>query len=166
MVITPHLLIGAAIGSKVKNTGWIVVLAVLSNILLDKIPHWDYPPKSLRSSVRNKNFKAILLFFLMILGDTLIGILILGIALYINPSNLNRLMFIILGILSSLILDILAGCGTLIGGINKKFQKIADLYIDFHENVIHSPKKIKKPTLLGVGSQILITLIGVLIILL
>lgn len=42
MVITPHLLVGAAIGKRVRSVWLVFVLAWLSHYLLDFLPHWDY----------------------------------------------------------------------------------------------------------------------------
>ena len=42
MIITPHLLLGAAIGSKFKQWPVIVVVSIISHFILDRIPHWDY----------------------------------------------------------------------------------------------------------------------------
>ncbi len=42
MVLTPHLLVGAALGSRIKNYWAVFVLAILSHLILDAIPHWEY----------------------------------------------------------------------------------------------------------------------------
>lgn len=42
MVITPHMLVGAAVGSKFGNPWLVFTLGLLSHYLLDALPHWDY----------------------------------------------------------------------------------------------------------------------------
>ena len=42
MIITPHMLVGAAIGARVRNIWLVFILAWLSHYLLDFLPHWDY----------------------------------------------------------------------------------------------------------------------------
>ena len=42
MVITPHMLIGAAIGSQSSNLLVAFGLGLVSHFLLDILPHWDY----------------------------------------------------------------------------------------------------------------------------
>lgn len=41
MLETPHVLLGAAIATKVANPYLAVPLALLSHFILDKIPHWN-----------------------------------------------------------------------------------------------------------------------------
>ena len=42
MILTAHILVGAAIGAKLGNPFLIVPAAYLSHILLDAFPHWEY----------------------------------------------------------------------------------------------------------------------------
>lgn len=42
MVILPHMLAGAVIGTRVRNIWLIFILSWLSHYLLDFLPHWDY----------------------------------------------------------------------------------------------------------------------------
>jgi hypothetical protein len=42
MIIIPHMLVGAAIGARVRNIWSVFVLVWLSHYLLDFLPHWDY----------------------------------------------------------------------------------------------------------------------------
>jgi len=42
MVITPHVLVGVALGTQISNPIILAVAAVMSHYLLDMIPHWDY----------------------------------------------------------------------------------------------------------------------------
>lgn len=42
MVILPHMLIGAAIGARIRKIWLVFVLAWLSHYFLDFLPHWDY----------------------------------------------------------------------------------------------------------------------------
>ena len=66
MIITPHLLVGAAIGAKTHNLGLIIILGLLSHLILDKIPHWDYGEK-LEKLPHDKFFvKNLMILFLKI----------------------------------------------------------------------------------------------------
>ena len=42
MVITPHMLVGAAIGTQFNNPWSVFILGLFSHYLLDALPHWDY----------------------------------------------------------------------------------------------------------------------------
>ena len=42
MVITPHMLVGAAVGAQSPNVWAAFIFGLLSHFLLDMLPHWDY----------------------------------------------------------------------------------------------------------------------------
>ncbi len=42
MILTPHMLVGAAIGSQVSNPWLAFCFGLLSHYLIDLLPHWDY----------------------------------------------------------------------------------------------------------------------------
>ena len=163
MIITPHLLLGAAIGAKIKNFGWIIVLALLSHALLDKIPHWDYGNKETKRFAESKSYKTLFTFFLKLLIDGLIGlIIVIPVILLKNMIKTERLIFIFFGIFVSLLPDVILGIAKL---SYQKF-KFSKSYVDFHDKFLHNPKHIKKPTVIGLGAEILISIIAILIILL
>lgn len=49
MIITPHILVGAAIGKLTGDYFWASFLALISHYLVDCIPHKEYPTKNLDS---------------------------------------------------------------------------------------------------------------------
>jgi len=42
MVFTPHMLVGAAIGSQLDNIWLAFLLSLIGHYLVDMIPHWEY----------------------------------------------------------------------------------------------------------------------------
>lgn len=56
MVLTPHILIGAAIGSQVNNAYLLIPLALASHYLLDIVPHVEYDIKTIAAGKINKKF--------------------------------------------------------------------------------------------------------------
>ncbi|MBI1755170.1 hypothetical protein HY250_04290 [Candidatus Azambacteria bacterium] len=42
MIITPHVLAGAALGTQISNPVLLAVYATISHHVLDMVPHWDY----------------------------------------------------------------------------------------------------------------------------
>jgi len=54
MILTPHLLVGAAIGSKIYSWPEIAALAIASHYLLDAIPHPQYKVRFLKSKSSRK----------------------------------------------------------------------------------------------------------------
>jgi len=163
MIITPHLLIGAAIGFKVKHFGWIIFLGIISHFFLDIIPHWDYENKEFKVFSKNKSYKSLLGFFLKIVIDSLIGLIILFFVIWQkNITNSKYLLYILIGILASLLPDIISVFNKLIP--NK--LHILKVYETFHEEIFHNPQHIKKPTFIGLGTEILTSIIAILIMLL
>jgi hypothetical protein len=51
MILTPHLLLGAAIGSKFSSPATVIILSFASHYLLDFLPHYEYDV----SVLKNKN---------------------------------------------------------------------------------------------------------------
>ena len=165
MINTPHILVGAVIGANIKHLGWIIILGLIGHFVLDKIPHWIYGRKALEGFSQNKSYKVLFVFFLQLTIDILIG---LGIVFLIiwqkNMIKPEYLIYISVGILASILPDILMGFIKLFGIESKKLSKI---YIHFHEKTCHSRKRhTKKPGLLGFGTQVLVSAIAILILML
>src|SRR3990167_9537643 len=73
MTLTPHLLLGAAIGSKIGNLPLAIVLAFLSHYLLDLIPHIEYPI----DNISKKQWRKSLPDFLRVFLDFSFGVLLI-----------------------------------------------------------------------------------------
>ncbi|MBU2264855.1 hypothetical protein KJ784_01570 [Patescibacteria group bacterium] len=73
MVISPHLLIGAAIGLKINNLWAVFILALVSHFLADKLPHWEYGSEDIKDMTKKEFF----VFILQVAADSLLGILLL-----------------------------------------------------------------------------------------
>lgn len=165
MVITPHFLIGAAIGAKIQGIGWIIILGLLSHTVIDRIPHWAYIGGVLKKFQKNKSYKTLFIFSLKLIVDGLIGLLIVASAMwYKNMIKLEYLIPVLIGAFSAILPDILLGIFKLSYIKNKKPSKN---FVDFYDNTVHHIRKhIKKPSLFGLGPQILISIIAILILLL
>lgn len=72
MILTPHLVSGALIGAKIHSFWAIMILAILSHFLLDRLPHWEYADRGLKE-MEGRYF---LIFVLKALVDLTIGLLI------------------------------------------------------------------------------------------
>lgn len=163
MILTPHIVVGAAIGAKTHNLGLIVILGILSHLILDRIPHWDYPVltgiKIFREN-KKKSLKNFSIFFKIII-DGIIGLLIvLGVLWYRNDfhqfTDFKYLFSALFGIFISTLPDIGVGFSVLFLS-NKISQKL----IDFHRNFFHYKKREDKPTFLNVSTEILIVIISI-----
>lgn len=162
MIITPHLLVGAALGAKIKNIGWLIVLVLFSHLVLDKIPHWDYGERIEKLPRDNKFKRAVFRLFLKMIIDGIIGLIIVIFVLCIkNMIKIEYLIPILIGITVSLLPDVVLGTVKL---LSHKLS-LAKKYLDAHEKFFHSPIHIFKPTLLGVGTEILISIVAILVLL-
>lgn len=164
MILAPHLLVGAAIGAKIKNIGWIIVLGFVSHLILDRIPHWDYGRKAIEKFAESKSYKTLCIFFLQLLIDGLTGlIIVIFIIWHRKMMKLEYLIPILIGMFVAILPDILLGIFKL---SYVKSKKPSRHFIDFYHKTIHHSKHIRKPTLLGLGAEILVGLIAILILLL
>jgi hypothetical protein len=161
MVLTPHLLAGAVIGAKTHNLGLIIILGLLSHLILDRIPHWDYPNSGISNFKDHRNFKNLIIDILKIVADGVIGlIIILVIALEKNdllqPKNI---IFMSLGVFFATLPDISLILSFLIFP-----EKISKKIIRFHNEFFHykRPEENEKKSL-GLILEISITLIAILV---
>ena len=158
MILTPHILVGAVIGAKTQNLGLIVVLGLIIHFIMDWIPHWDYINSGIKDFSKTKNFKALFLDFIKIAIDGLLGLLIVFLVLgqekVLNPKYF---LFILAGIIISLLPDISLGSAWYFGG------ESAEKYTNLHYKFLHYNKKEKegKITFWGIMTQILIIIVCV-----
>ena len=54
MILTPHILSGAAVASQISNPFAMVIAAMAVHHILDMIPHWDYEIHSSRRRAAQK----------------------------------------------------------------------------------------------------------------
>ena len=160
MILTPHIIIGAAIGAKTHNLGLIIILGLLSHVILDKIPHWDYTFSNILNFPRTKNFKMLTIDLIKIAIDGLIGLLIVFLILWQKKLlNFSHLPFILLGIFISVLPDIILGFLILFVP-----PHLSGKYFAFHHKYLHFKHKQKegKFTFPGLLTQILVIVITIL----
>lgn len=78
MLLTPHVLVGAAIGSDIDHAYIVAPLAAASHFVLDLIPHWD-----LRIDLANEDLER--QDILVIILDLAISAFLLLMLFYNNP---------------------------------------------------------------------------------
>lgn len=151
MILTPHLIFGAAIASKISNPFLAIPAALISHYLLDTLPHKDYYSiTNIHQKQWNKSFFDFSKVFLDIF---------LGGALILLFSDGNILLFLIA--LSAIVPDGMTLVSILISG-NKLIMRQQKFHIAM--NRIGDAELNKKiPVSLGIISQIAITLIAILL---
>ncbi len=122
MILFPHMLVGAVIGSKINNFWAIFILALISHFLFDRLPHWEYvknPSNLPREKFPFFIFKAVL--------DLTLGIIIIW---YLTSASLFH-FYIFFGAFTAILPDGL----TLLNMLTGKKIKILEKFWSFHKKV-------------------------------
>ena len=142
MILTPHLLVGAAIATRI-NLPLGLVLAFLSHYFLDFFPHLEYSIENIQRKKWKKFFPDFLKIFLDIsFGSFLIFIL-----------SENLLLALAVGFFAIL------PDGLVILGLIFP-NRLLKIHSDFHQK-IHFPKNKKAPLFWGIFSQVLVMLVAI-----
>lgn len=150
MILTPHILIGAAIGAKIGNFYLVVLFSLAAHYLTEIIPHQEYDINSLKKRMININ-KNFLIDLTKVLFDFLVGA---SLALYLS-FNQPYLNYVIVGILSATLPDFLLFLYW------QYDSKILSVLKQFHQ----APHFKNKNTLFwqGILTQVIISLVAILI---
>ena len=143
MLLTPHAMVGAAIGASTDNLTYIIILAFLSHFILDIIPHFDWGTWH-----DNKDFKLEIKDYLLVATDV-VTLLIFTIILW---DNINTNYYIFAGMFFAVLVDLIFNVP-----FWKKFTISAPIlkYIQLVHQKLHFRLK-KKYWYIGVITQIII----------
>lgn len=147
MILTVHLLTGAAIAAKVKNPFWGFLFAFLSNYLLDSLPHTEYSIEN----IREKRWKKSLFDFLKVSLDIFFGFMLI---LFFSKSSL----LIFTGAFFAILPDGLTFL-LFIFPNNKLLQK----HFEFHKNAAHFFNNKKISNFWRVFCQMTVIIIAILL---
>ena len=146
MILTPHLLLGVAIASKIEYAPLAIILAFLSHYLLDLIPHIEYSIDNIEKNQWQKSLPDILRVFL----DFSFGILLILIFSNNQPIVFVCAFFAILPDGLSL--------------LNYSFSnKILKIYSNIHQGKIHFLKHKKISISWRILSQLLVIFISIIL---
>lgn len=147
MIATPHLLIGAAIVSKIKFLPLAFLLAFLSHYFLDFIPHIDYTSKDIYENIYEKKWKKFFPDFLKVILD-------ISLALFLILIFSKNQPIIFIGAFLAILTDGL-------NFLNFVFpNKILKMHYNLHQK-IHFFENKKISIFWRIFSQILIVLIAI-----
>lgn len=148
MILTPHLIAGAAIASQTNNLFLIAIINFFSHHLLDALPHWDY-----KISFK----KRIGISLIKITADITIGVILILTAFFMSAEiNFSYLFKLFLGAFFSILPDGFQFLAFMFP--NKPFK----LYLKFHRFFSFNLKK--KFFVIGLTTQIIITITAFMII--
>lgn len=146
MILTPHLLVGAALAAKIHPLALAAILALLSHYLLDAVPHWDYSTRA----VIEKRWRNSLPVFLKIFFDFLLGIFVIFMLAKNVPLAFAGAFFAVLpDAITPLFIILFSG--------NKLLQKHHFL----HDRICHWFRGKKIPLLWKLTSQIIIAVLAI-----
>lgn len=74
MILTAHIIAGAAVASQINNPALLALAAVGTHLALDPIPHWDYEISALQQAKHNPFKKETIEAWVKILADVAIGL--------------------------------------------------------------------------------------------
>jgi len=123
MVLTPHILSGAALGANVQSPWAVAVFSIILHFLLDTLPHGDYLNKKSRLGE----------FWKVAVDLTLGFALVAGALTFKGITDENMLRNVALGILFSLLPD-----GTTFLYIWMKMKSLSPIK-KFHEKLHYHP---------------------------
>ncbi|MCX6730050.1 MAG: hypothetical protein NT058_00935 [Candidatus Portnoybacteria bacterium] len=154
MILFPHIIVGAVIGSKVNNFWLVAILGLVSHLILDQIPHWDYLTyQDVTDFKKGKKLKTILKASI----DIITGFVFLFIFICNYQLSFKQLMLIIVGIFFSVLPDFIWGLSMIFD--NKTLFK----YRNFNNKIHCKTQKEGKITFLGIFSQIAIIAVSLLL---
>ena len=145
MVLTPHILAGAALGASISNPVMAVVGAFALHFALDAIPHWDYDIYSSRKKAALK-----------VGADLVIASIIILLLIWHMPieQQIHTLIGGFFGVLPDgfLFLSFIFK--------NKYLDRFARFHNFWHWLIV--PKGTKSPFIWGFGVQIAVILLAIL----
>jgi len=160
MILIPHIIVGATIGSKLHNIWLVAILSLLSHFILDKIPHWDYI-QGMKKFLATNEFKYLIIFILKVSIDFVFGFIIVIIMFLNRTLPSDSLKYILVGAVFAILPDIILGISILF----KKYS-FSQKYFAFHKKYLQfkqEKEKEGKITFLGLFSQIVIIAISLLL---
>jgi len=101
MLLTPHILVGAAVASKFSNPLLGLLFAFLSHFLLDRIPHWEYSAEALKQ-IRTRGIRYCMPILLRVFMDVSLGFIILTLAVVFSTNRLSPEIVLIGGFFGAL----------------------------------------------------------------
>ncbi len=148
MIITPHILAGAAIGSASRSYWLVAILALLSHFIFDVIPHAEYDLPALKRKIKGRGM---LFFDLAKIGvDFSIGFLII----IFLTKNYADLSYILTGMFFGILPDIFSFLGFVFD-----FRFLKTLY-GYH-NAAHIFRNKHVPKWIKYASQIAVILAAI-----
>jgi len=153
MILLPHILVGAAIASKIPNV-WGLILAFLSHFVLDAIPHLEYSIKGIKRFERRQFLRSLIKVEL----DFCLGVMIF--AFFTADLSSTRVIYGLLGIVAAVLPDGLMFFYYISGG--KWIKRFARFHHTFH---IKRGKRKRKLSFLKVFTQVLVSVIAILVLL-
>ena len=146
MILTTHILAGAAIGSKVHNYWLVAALSIVSHFVLDFFPHNEYGINGLKNGRLNKAFT---LDFLKVAVDGIVGFFVATLLF----SDYQNFGYVFVGMIFAVLPDFILFLSYIFD------SKILNAIKKAHSGYVHFLKDKKIPAYARVGIQVVIAII-------
>jgi len=131
MILFPHMLAGAVLGSRINNFAIIFIAALALHFFLDRLPHWEYTNLELGKM----NLREMPFFLFKAVLDFSFGIVLL----WLFWPKLGSPIYVIFAVFVSLLPDGICFLHVAIKILFKFEVKILKKFYNFHL-LIHGPK--------------------------
>lgn len=150
MIITPHILAGAVVGSRIHNYWLVAILSVAVHFLLDSIPHKEYDTDDLDS---NRAGKGMIFDLIKVALDFAIGI---GLSIYFGVfAGGYDLNYFLTGMFFGILPDFISYSRILFNFPEPK------ALTKFHDGLHLFSRKKYMPTWVKYGTQVMASLLFV-----
>ena len=146
MLELPHTIVGATIATKIGNPYLALPFALISNLLIDLLPHWNphiYTEMNHNGKVSPKSKR------IVIVDSSLALITGLLLALRFYP-NLGKVAVILAGCFLAVLFDVLEAPYFFLGSKNKYILKLISIQRRFQWNVSPIPGILSQIILIGI----------------
>ncbi len=147
MILTPHLIIGAVIATKINFWPLVILFAFLSHYFLDSLPHAEY----LIENIKKKKWEKSRLDFLKLTLDLGVGSILIVFIHYLTKANY---FILFTAAFFAILPDILTVLNWLCPN-----NDILKYHFSFHQK-IHFPKNKKLPFCWEILIQIVVIIFG------
>jgi len=162
MLLTPHILVGAAVASKFSNPLLGILFAFLSHFLLDSIPHWEYSAEALKQ-IKTKGIRYCMPALLRVFLDIALGFIILILAVFLTTNRFSP-EFVLIGGFFGMLPDGLSFLLFWKRGSKNWLASLLRVIYFYHQKIHFDKTKGLPPLRIGLSTQAIAILVALYII--
>lgn len=157
MLLSPHILVGAAIATSIPNPLLGLLFAFLSHFLLDRIPHWEYSIEPLKK-IKTKGARYSMPILRRVMLDIALGFILLIFAMAISRGD-GAFFLAFFGGFFGILADGLSMLFFLKKENGILFRGLKILYA-LHSKIHFDTKRGPPPLRIGISTQVIAALLA------